>query len=184
MFIGKLDFRPVLLNEDLVPKSVFDFVLNWQGSVSKDTFCVSQIDPQYAGGVELCNQYNIPEEIGANCLIIEAKRAQQVWYAACLVPVGYRYNMTSVVRKALNARTVSVAPLDMVIEKTGMEYGSITAIGLPEEWTIFVDPLVMENERIIIGGGYVNSKLSILTEVFREMPNAVILDGVAKKIED
>ncbi len=183
MNIGKLEFNPVINNKELVAKSVCESIEKWNGKVPKDSFCVATIDPQYAGGVELCNYYDIPIEIGANCLIVEAKRSQQVWYAACLVPVGYRYNMTSVVRKALNARTVSVAPLDFVIEKTGMEYGSITPIGLPEEWKIFVDPLVMKNERIIIGGGLVDSKLSILSTAFLEMPNVVILDGVAKPIE-
>lgn len=182
MNIGKLDFKPVLDNRDLVPEIVYKTVLAWQGECPKESFLVAAIDPQYMGGIQLCEHYDIPRECGANCLVVEGKRSQNTWNAVCLVPVGYKYNMTSVVRKAMNARTVSVASLDMVIERTGMEYGSITPIGLPEEWTIYIDPLVMKCERIIIGGGFANSKLSILSKAFLDMKNVVILDGVAKGI--
>lgn len=174
---------PVLKNEKLIPDSVYEKMSNWRGNIEKDSFLVTEIDSQYAGGIDLCKHYEIPVELGANCLVVEGKRAQQITYAVCLVPVGYKYNMSSVVRKAMNARTVSVAPLEMVLNMTGMEYGSITPIGIPDEWTIYVDPLVMQNERIIIGGGYVKSKLSILLAAFQEMPNVIILEGVAKKME-
>lgn len=183
MYIGKLEFNPVIKNKELVPVSVYEKIVNWKGNLEKDSFLVAEIDPQYAGGIELCEYYEIPVGLGANCLVVEGKRAQQITYAVCLVPVGYKYNMSSVVRKAMNARTVSVAPLEMVLERTGMEYGSITPIGLPDEWMIYVDPLVMQNERIIIGGGYVKSKLSILSAAFREMSNVIILEGVAKRNE-
>ncbi len=41
---------------------------------------------------------------------------------------------------------VSVAPLEYVLEKTEMEYGSITPIGLPIEWEILVDSLIKEKK--------------------------------------
>ena len=41
---------------------------------------------------------------------------------------------------------------------------------------------VLENERIIIGGGYKNVKLSIPSETLLSLPNAKILEGLAKKI--
>ena len=181
MYIGKLEFNPVLKNKELVPNSVYEKISKWKGSTDKESFLVAEINSKYAGGIELCEHYELPVELGANCLVVEGKRAQQITYAVCLVPVGYKYNMSSVVRKAMNARTVSVAPLEMVLETTGMEYGSITPIGLPDEWVIYVDPLVMQNERIVIGGGYVKSKLSILSAAFRDMSNVIILEGVAKK---
>jgi prolyl-tRNA editing enzyme YbaK/EbsC (Cys-tRNA(Pro) deacylase) len=60
-----------------------------------------------------------------------------------------------------------------------MEYGSITPIGLPKDWMILVDPLIKEQEQIIIGGGLVNSKISLPTELFLKIPNVEIVDGVA-----
>ena len=160
MKIGNLDFFPVIDKKEMVPDTIYNAVYNWSGVCPKDSFWVANINPNYAGGQELCEHYMIDPKIGANCLVVEGKRNSTTTYAVCLVPVGYRYNMSSVIRKAMNARQVSVAPLDMVLEKSKMEYGSITPIGLPEDWTLYIDPLVLKNERIIIGGGYVSSKLS------------------------
>lgn len=182
MKIGNLVFSPVIENRNCVPDTVYNAICNWSGKCPKDSFLVAEIDSNYAGGQELCEHYEIDPKIGANCLVVEGKRNNAITYAVCLVPVGYRYNMSSVVRKAMNARQVSVAPLDFVLEKSKMEFGSITPIGLPEEWTLYIDPLVLKNERIIIGGGYVNSKLSILSRALLEMPNAIELDGVAKEV--
>ena len=88
--------------------------------------------------------------------------------------------MGSVVRKYTNSRVVSVAPLEYVLENTGMEYGSITPIGLPNDWMILVDPLIQEQEQIIIGGGFVKSKISLPTKLFLTLPNVEIVAGVAK----
>ncbi len=180
MNIGNLNFESAIENKELIPDTVFQTINTWSGLVAKETFLVAEIDPAFAGGIELCNHYNINMEIGANCLVVEGKRNKQVSYAVCLVPIGFKYNMSSVIRKAMNARQVSVAPLQMVLDISQMEYGSITPIGLPKEWPLYIDPLVMKNERIIIGGGFVKSKLSILTQALLDMPNSVVLDGVAK----
>lgn len=75
-------------------------------------------------------------------MIVECKRNDIVKYCALIIPIGYKSNMGSVVRKYINSRVVSVAPLDHVLDKTQMEYGSITPVGLPEDWKILVDPLI------------------------------------------
>ncbi len=58
--------------------------------------------------------------MGVNCLICECKRGDKKVFVALLVPTGYRYNMSSTVRKYMDARIVSVASLDYVLEKTQM----------------------------------------------------------------
>lgn len=65
--------------------------------------------------------YGIKKECGFNCLIVECKKKDDISYCALIVPIGYKYNMGSVVRKYTNSRVVSVAPLDFVLEKTNME---------------------------------------------------------------
>ncbi len=181
MKIGNLIFNPVIENKNLVPKNIYDFVNSWNDE-EKNNFLVAEIDSAFADGNKLCEQYNIDKKLGFNCLIVECKRNDIVKYCALIVPIGYKYNMGSVVRKYTNSRVVSVAPLDYVLEKTKMEYGSITPIGLPKEWTILADPLIMEQEQIIIGGGFVNSKISLPTELFLKIPNVKIVEGIAKEI--
>lgn len=177
-----LKFSPVLDRADLVSETVYDAVNKWSGPQDKKDFLVTEIDPDFAGGLELCEKYKVNQENGANCLVVVGTRGANKTFASCLVPVGYKYNMSGVVRKTLNARQVSVAPLDYVLAETKMEYGSITPIGLPAEWIIFIDPLVLKSERIIVGGGLVKSKLSIPSKALLSLPNATILEGLAKLV--
>ncbi|MFA5602803.1 MAG: YbaK/EbsC family protein [Bacilli bacterium] len=173
-----LDFKPVIDNKDLVSSSVLEAILDLN---NKEDILVAEIDQNYAGGLELCERYKVDPKYGANCLIVEAKRSDAKTYAALLVPVGYKYNMSTVVRKQLNARMVSVAPLNFVLENTKMEYGSITPIGIPTDWLIFIDPLVLKQDKIIIGSGLKKSKLMIPSFILLKLPNAIILEGLAKE---
>ena len=47
-----------------------------------------------------------------------------------------------VVRRRLDVRSASFAPMDEAVALTGMEYGGITPIGLPADWPILVDAAV------------------------------------------
>lgn len=180
MIEGLLSFKPVLDCPKLVPYTVYSAVYERNWSCNKTDFLVAEIDPSYAGGIELCAKYNIDPSKGANCLVVNGIRGKNRTTAACLVPVGCRYDMSGVVRKTLNARQVSVAPLEEVLLKTQMEYGSITPIGLPTEWFLFIDPDVLKHEHIIIGGGLVKSKLCIPSKALLDIPNATVLEGLAK----
>ena len=39
------------------------------------------------------------------------------------------------------------------MEETGMEYGGITPVGLPERWRLFVDASVLDLDVAVIGSG-------------------------------
>ncbi len=181
MNIGQLNFKPIIDNQKLVPDCIYNFVSEWNENEQND-FLVAEIKPDNADGMRLCEEYGIDKKMGFNCLVVECKRKEKVKYCALVVPLGYKYNMGSVVRKYTNSRVVSVANLDDVLEKTGMEYGSITPIGLPEDWQILVDPLIKEQEQIIIGGGYVKAKISLPTKLFLKLPNVELVEGIAKEI--
>ncbi len=131
-------------------------------------------------GIKLCEHYNLDVKIGMNCLICECKRGETKKYVALLVPTGFKYNMSTTVRKHTDSRMVSLAPLEYVLEETKMEYGSINPIGLPKEWKIYIDPKVLENERIICGSGLQNSKISLPSEYLLKLPNIEILENLAK----
>ena len=181
MIEGSLTFNPVIDSPHLVPSTVYCAVCEGTWSCDKDDFLVAEIDPQYAGGIELCDHYNVDPSKGANCLIVNGIRGQNKTFAACLVPVGYRYDMSGVVRKTMNARQVSVAPLDYILSETKMEYGSITPIGLPSDWLLFIDPAVLNHAYIVIGGGLIKSKLLIPSSALLDIPNVAILEGLAKE---
>ncbi|MBI4122282.1 MAG: hypothetical protein HY461_03040 [Parcubacteria group bacterium] len=174
-----LQFKPALDRPDLLAQTVKKCLETWKGSTPVQKIFVTEIDPQFMGGAELCAHYGIAPTDGANCVVVEAIRGPKKTFAACLVPVNCtRTDFNGAVRKHLGARRVSVAPLEEVLKQTGMEYGSITAVGLPESWQILIDPSVATTERIIIGSGLQKSKLSLPGKALLELPNAHLLTGL------
>ena len=68
----------------------------------------------------------------ANCVVVAAKRGGETRYAACMVLATTRADVNGVVRRHLDARKASFAPMDEAVGLTGMEYGGITPVGLPD----------------------------------------------------
>ena len=175
----KLNFVPVIENLELVSKSVFDFAKSLENG--REVLC-AEIDPQYMGGKDLCDHYGVDPSDGANCVIVEAVKGDSSEFVAVIVPVGYRADLNGFVRKHLGSRRISLAPLDKVIEQTGMEYGSITPFGLPNSWKILVDSLLMKKEKIIVGGGKQISKLLLPTKILAGLLNTEIIDGLSNPV--
>jgi len=178
-----LIFQPVLTHPALVAPSVLKAVENWQGQTARDEIKVAEIDPALCGGNELFAHYNLDPLEGANCLVVEAKRGDNKTLCACLAPVGFKMDLGGVLRKHVNARIVSMAPLDFVLEATQMEHGSVTPVGLPPEWRIFIDANLKDTKRLIVGGGLKKSKLQLPLTALLELPQAELLEGLGKKIE-
>ena len=62
-----------------------------------------------------------------------------------------------------------------------MEYGSINSIGLPENFKIFMNPKILEEEIIICGSGLQKSKISLPSKYLLRLKNAEILENLAKE---
>ena len=116
-----------------------------------------------------------------NCLVVEGQRGEQVKHAALVVPYGKRANMNAKVRGPLDVKKVSFADLNYVCEVTGMEYGSITPVGLPKDFMILVDESIFDQEEVIVGSGKANGKLLLPSDLFRQMDNCIIVEGLAKE---
>jgi prolyl-tRNA editing enzyme YbaK/EbsC (Cys-tRNA(Pro) deacylase) len=173
-----LDFLPINSHAELVSESVYKVAEN-----SPDVL-VGQIDPQYMNGSALSDHYDVNLEDGANCIVVRGKRGETRTTAAVLVPVGYRADLNGLVCEKLEAKKVSMAPLEEVIQETGMEYGSITPVGLPESWKILVDSRLMEKETIIVGGGKQISKLRVPTSFLKQLPNVEVIENLANRIPE
>ena len=131
--------------------------------------------PGLADTAAFCEHYDIGLDISANCVVVEARRADRVWFAACVVLATTRADVNGIVRKHLGARKISFAPMDSAVSLTGMEYGGITPVGLPDDWPMLVDLNVIDQARVIIGSGIRGSKLLAATEVLASLPNAEVL---------
>ena len=179
---NNLNFKDIEENKNLIAETTYNSISNLFSKEEQKNILVAEINPEYMDGIKLCEHYNIDIKTGINCLICECKRSENKSYVALLVPTGYKYNMSSTVKKYTNSRMVSVAPLEYVLEQTKMEYGSINPIELPQEWNIFIDPKVMEVDRIICGSGLQKSKLSLPSKYLLKLKNVEILENLAKEV--
>lgn len=175
--IMKLEFRKIQPDDELLPAGVSSFLLPYAEKYEIET---AEIDPAFADGESMHEQYGVSYEEELNCLVVEGSRGETRRYAALVVPYGRRASMNAKVRKPLDAAKVSFADLAYVTEMSGQEYGSITPVGLPAGWLILVDQEVMKQEKVIIGGGLARSKLRIPTALFREMADCQIIEGLAR----
>lgn len=175
----QLTFVPVLNRPDLVAPAVATFVQSWKGTSPAMDFLVAEIDPDSSGGADFCARYGVPQTEGANCVVIEGKRGTTSTLAAIVVPVGFKTDFNAV-RKRMGVRQVSLAPMEVALSETGMEYGSITPVGLPASWPIFIDHTLVQVPRIVIGGGLKRSKLSVPGKALSELPGAIIVDDLLR----
>ena len=168
MDVGKLTFVPVAQAVDLVGGPV-------RQQLPADGLWVSAIDADLADTAAFCEHYDVALDISANCVVVEARRAERVWFAACVVLATTRADVNGIVRKHLGAAKISFAPMDSALSLTGMPYGGITPVGLPADWPILIDLNVVDQERVIIGSGIRGSKLLAATEVLASLSNAEVL---------
>jgi prolyl-tRNA editing enzyme YbaK/EbsC (Cys-tRNA(Pro) deacylase) len=180
--MGTLKTEPALSRTDLLAKPVVEALERWPGdaAVAVDDILVAPIDPDLADTAAFCDAYEVGLDVSANCVIVAGKRGGEVRYAACLVLATTRADVNGVVRKLLDARKASFAPMDEAVTLTGMEYGGITPIGLPAEWPILVDARVAGTARVIIGSGVRHSKIELPGAALASLPNAQVVDDLAR----
>lgn len=102
--------------------------------------------------------------------------------AACVVLATTRADVNNVARRWLDVRKISFASMDDAVALTGMEYGGITPIGLPDNWPILVDSRVMDAPTVVIGSGVRRSKIVLPGSLLSVAPGAHIIDALANPI--
>ena len=137
------------------------------------------IDPDVADTAAFCETYGVAMEDSANCVVIAGRRGDLTRYAACVVLATTRADVNGVVRRRLDARKASFAPMEEAVTLTGMEFGGITPIGLPEAWPILVDRAVLDREVVVIGSGLRRSKIALPAAALTELPGAEVIEGLA-----
>jgi prolyl-tRNA editing enzyme YbaK/EbsC (Cys-tRNA(Pro) deacylase) len=148
-------------------------------SLKVDLFDVAAIDPDVADTAACCDRYGLSMEDSANCVVIAGKRGDVTRYAACVVLATTRADVNGVVRKLLDARKASFAPMDDAVAMSGMEYGGITPFGLPDDWPVLVDSRVIGRERATFGSGLRASKLFAPGSVLLDLPTVEVIENLA-----
>ena len=178
--MGSLRLEPAHFRPDLLATPVGKALAAWppDAPVTVDQVLVAAIDPDLADTAAYCEAYGVGLDVSVNCVIVAGRRGVVTRYAACIVLATTRVN--SAIRRHLDVRSCSFAPMDDAVRLTGMEYGGITPIGLPADWPILVDSRVATTPRVIIGSGVRHSKIAVAGAALGALPGATVIEGLAK----
>ena len=136
---------------------------------------VAAIDPTLADTAAFCAAYDVPLDVSANCVVVAGRRGEDTKMAACMVLATDRADVNKTVRKHLDVRKISFAPMDEAVSLTSMEYGGITPVGLPTSWPVLVDAGVTATDLVVIGSGIRGSKILIAGLDLAALPAAETL---------
>jgi len=176
---GTLTAEAATRHPELVSPAVASGLASLDPQVAA-TVGVAEIDAALADTAAFCERYGVSAEASANCVVVKGKRGGEVRFAACLVLATTRADVNGVVRRRLDVRSASFAPMDEAVALTGMEYGGITPIGLPADWPILVDAAVAAAPEVVIGGGVRGSKLFLPGRALLALPGAELVEALGR----
>jgi len=174
--LGSLVSLTVADHPELLAPSVAEALAAWPHSGAA---AVVEIDPEVADTAAMSAAYDLPMTTGANCVVVAGRRDGTERVAACVVRADTRADVNNLVKRTLDVRKASFLPMDRAVTESGMEYGGITPIGLPEPWRVLVDPRVLEIDVAVIGSGVRRSKLLVPGRLLAELPRAEVVEGLA-----
>ncbi len=135
-------------------------------------------DPALADTAAFCEAYGFAPETAANTIVVVGKSDPPV-YAACVTLAPYRLDVNRVIRDRLGTRKASFAPAEEAAALTGMQIGGVTVFGLPPGLPLWVDARVMDQDRVVLGGGSRSWKVIASPDILRALPDMEVVDGLA-----
>jgi prolyl-tRNA editing enzyme YbaK/EbsC (Cys-tRNA(Pro) deacylase) len=133
-------------------------------AVADDASDTAAFSDRYGFGLEDC----------ANTIVIKFKKDGAEQYAAIVTLGSLRLDINGAVKAHLGAQRLSFARREVAVEHSGMEFGGITAFGVPENWRILVDAAVMERTQVVMGAGVRAAKFLLSPAVLRSLKNCEV----------
>jgi prolyl-tRNA editing enzyme YbaK/EbsC (Cys-tRNA(Pro) deacylase) len=143
------------------------------------TYEVLPCDPDMADTAAFCAHYGFAIEQAANTILVASKKVDPPKYAACVVLGTTRLDVNKKFRELLAVKRLSFADEETTMDLTGMMIGGVTAFGIGD-LPIYVDSAVMEQTRVVMGGGNRSSKLLLDPNELIKLPNVVVVEGLAR----
>lgn len=166
---GNLTWLPAAEHPDLVAPPVLDAL-----RLVPDAR-VARIDASLADTAAFCAAYDVDPGASANCVVVEGRRGDVTTLAAVMVLATDRADINRIVRKHLGVRKISFADQTRAQERTGMQPGGITPVGLPADWPILVDEHVAAAGLVVIGAGIRGAKLLLDGADLAKLPGAEVI---------
>jgi prolyl-tRNA editing enzyme YbaK/EbsC (Cys-tRNA(Pro) deacylase) len=175
--LGSLESLTALAHPELLAPSVHEALKAWRGA---SEIAVVEIDPEYADTAAMSEKYDVPMADGANCVVVMGRREGAERVAACLVRADTRADVNNLVKRTLDVRKASFLSMERAVEESGMEYGGITPVGLPEDWRVLIDEACLDIPVAVIGSGVRRSKLLVPGHLLGELPRAEVLADLGR----
>lgn len=174
--LGSLAWQAATERPDLLADPVTAALSPASPSPAAPALYVAEISPDLADTAEFCAAYDVGLDASANCVVVAGRRGDNLTTAACLVLATDRADVNKTIRKHLGVRRISFADREEAVRQTGMEYGGITPVGLPDSWPILVDTRVVAQPWLVIGSGLRRSKIAISGPDLARLPGVEVLD--------
>jgi len=174
---GKLNPVPALDRPDLLPEAVYAAIRGFVPAAQ-----VFEIDSEHADTETLCRVYDLPMDAMANAVLVLGRRGGEERFACCMTLAHRRVDVNNVARRRLDVRKASFAPMEVAVERSGMEYGGITPVGLPAEWPVWVDGAVADRDLVCVGAGVRRAKLLLSGAELLKLPTAERVDDLARDV--
>jgi prolyl-tRNA editing enzyme YbaK/EbsC (Cys-tRNA(Pro) deacylase) len=140
---------------------------------------VLSCEPDMADTAAFCAHYGFAVGQAANTILVASRKVAPPKYAACVVLGTTRLDVNKKVRELLAVKRLSFADEETTVNVTGMMIGGVTAFGIGD-LPIYVDSAVLQQARVVMGGGNRSSKLLLNPNELTKLPNVVVVDGLAR----
>ena len=131
---------------------------------------VFRVDDDASDTAAFSERYGFGLEDCANTIVLRFKKGGAEHFAAVVSLGSVRLDINGAVKAALGAQRLSFAKREDAVERSAMEFGGITAFGLPADWPVLVDEAVMTREQVVMGAGIRQAKLLLAPDVLRALP--------------
>lgn len=175
--LGRLTGLPVHDHPELLAPPTVAALATWPHAEEAG---VVEIDPALADTAACSAAYDLPLSSGANCVVVAGRRDGRERVAACMVPADLRADVNSLVKRLLDVRKASFLSMDRAVEESGMEYGGITPLGLPDAWRVLVHEGLLGEPVVVIGSGVRRSKILLPGRLLAELPRAEVVPDLAR----
>ena len=110
----------------------------------------------------------------ANTIVLRYRVGGVDRFAGVVSLGSRRLDVNGAVRAHLGAKKVSFADRNAATALTGMEFGGITAFGLPADWRVLVDAAVTTRAEVVMGAGVRTAKLLLQPALIAGVPGVEV----------
>ena len=128
-----------------------------------------------ADTAEFCAHYGVSPQEACNTILVALKTTPRQ-FVACLVRADTKLDVNHKVSEAVGVKRLSFASAEETSSLTGQSIGGVTLFGLPTGMPIYIDQRVLEQPRVLLGGGNRTSKVRLPPAELLKLPDSKVAD--------